>query len=67
MTQSITEQIDTEILAVLKKATAPMSMEEIAEEVTNRVDCKLTDVERRVRYLPEVEQGGRLWRLADED
>lgn len=55
--------IDTEIREVLSEASAPMLMEEIVEEVASRLDCRLTDVERRVRALPDVEQGGRLWRL----
>jgi len=61
MTQQ--SKIDNEIRAVLSEATAPMLMEEIVEAVADRVGCQLTAVERRVVALPEVEQGGRLWRL----
>ena len=56
-------KIDDEIRTVLSEATAPMLMEEIVEEVADRLDCQLTAVERRVVALPDVEQGGRLWRL----
>lgn len=58
-----TNEIDDAIRDVLSDATAPMLMEEIVEEVADRRDCQLTAVERRVVALPDVEQGGRLWRL----
>lgn len=55
--------IDDEIRTVLNEATAPMLMEEICREVDDRLGCGLTPVERRLVALPDVEQGGRLWRL----
>ena len=58
-----TNEIDDAVRDVLSEATAPMLMEEIVEEVADRLDCRLTAVERRVVALPDVEQGGRLWRL----
>lgn len=59
-------EIDDAIREVLSEANAPMLIEEIVREVDDRLGCGLTPVERRVRALPEVEQGGRLWRLTEK-
>lgn len=59
-------EIDEAIRGFLKSVSSPRTMEEICEQVADELGCWLTDVEQRVRELPDVERGGRLYQLSDD-
>lgn len=58
--------LDAEIRTVLSEAKAPLSTEQIAERVADRLGCLLTDVERWVVLMKDVEQGFRKWMLLED-
>lgn len=55
------ERLEEAIRNHLEAAGTPQTMEEICRNVADDVGCKLTEVEKRVRAIPDVEQGGQLW------
>lgn len=65
MTTKGTEAIDTTIRDFLQTSGSPRLMEEICEHVAGEVGCHLTEVERRVVAISDIEQRGRLWWFSD--